>query len=111
MSFATKLIAQVVLNILALYIATVYFPGFMLSGDLWTYVIAAIVLVALNSFLRPVLKVVSAPFIWLSLGLFNVVINMTILWLADKILTQLTIENLVTLFWVSIILAVLNYFF
>lgn len=65
-------------------------------------------LTALNIFLKPVLKFVTTPLRWLTLGLFSLVIHVFILWLADKILIQLTIQGILTLFISSIIIAILN---
>lgn len=111
MGFLAKFLAKILLNAAALYVAAIYFPGFVISGGVPAFIIGAVFLAALTSFLRPVLRIVSAPLVWVSFGLFNLVINMFILWLADKFLAQLAIADLTTLFWVSIILALANSFF
>ena len=111
MSFLTKFIAKIVLNGVDLYVAKIYFSGFVLTGGLEILVAAAFVLTLIHTFIRPVIRLISAPLIWLSFGLFNFIINMVILWLADKFLTQLAINDLVTLFWVSVIVALANSFF
>lgn len=111
MGFLTKLIARFLLNGLALYVATLYFPKFVLAGGAESLAAGALVLTVLNLFLRPILKLVSTPLIWVTFGLFNIVIHVAILWLADLVLTQLTIGDLPTLFWVSIIIAIANSFF
>ena len=111
MGFLTKFVARALLSTAALYIALLYFPGFSASGGLQTIIIGGILLAVLNSFLRPILKLISAPLVWITFGLFNLIINMFILWLADRFLTQLTIVDLTTLFWVSVILALANSIF
>lgn len=110
MGFIIKFITRIVLNGLALYVAKIYFPGFILNGGIETLAIGGLILTALNIFIRPVLKIVSAPLVWISFGLFNIVINMVILWVADQLLTEIAFTNLVTLFWVSIIIALANSF-
>lgn len=109
--FLAKFIAKIVLNSVALYVAALYFPGFILTGGFTTLIIAAIVLAILNTFLRPIIRLVTLPLIWITFGLFNIIINMVILWAADQFLIQLTITNLATLFWVSIVVALANTFF
>ncbi len=111
MGFLIKFIAKVVLNGVALYIATRYLSGFILTGGITTFIIGALVLTLLNVFVRPVLRIISAPLVWVTFGFFNLVINMVLLWAADKILTQLSIQDLTTLFWTSIIIALANAFF
>lgn len=111
MEFIPKIIAKIILNGIALYIAKTYFPDFVLAGGIDTFVIAAVLLALLNMFVRPILRLVSTPLIWLSFGLFNIVIHVLILWIADQFLTQLAINSLSTLFWASIIIALANTFF
>ena len=111
MGFIAKFIAKIILNGIALYAAAAYLDGFTLTGGVATLAIAAFVLTILNTFIRPVLKLITLPLVWITFGLFNIVINMAILWIADKFLTQLTIADIPTLFWTSIIVAVANIFF
>ena len=111
MDFIVKLLAKIVLNGVALFIAKTYLIGFVLTGSLETLGIAALVLALLNLFLRPVLRLLSAPLVWITFGLFNIAIYGFILWLADFFLAQITIVDYTTLFWVSIIIAIANAFF
>ncbi|MBI2640862.1 MAG: phage holin family protein [Candidatus Sungbacteria bacterium] len=111
MGFLAKFIAKIVLNGAALWVASIYFPGFVMIGGLITIVIGGAFLAVLNLFLRPILRLISAPLVWITFGLFNFVINMFILWLADRLLTQIAITDLTTLFWVSVILSLANAFF
>lgn len=110
MKFLLKFIAKVVLNGLAFYVAQNYVSGFVVTGGVEVLIVGALVLAILNTFLRPILKIISAPLLWVTFGLFNIVLNMFILWLADQVLTQIAITNLGTLFWVSIIVALANTF-
>jgi len=111
MGFFVKFIAKVILNGIAFYLASIYFPGFILAGGIWTLIIAALVFTIINTFIRPILRLITAPLVWVTFGLFNLVINMLILWMADRMLNELTITDLSTLFWVSIIIALANAFF
>lgn len=103
-----RLIAKLVINGVVLYAATRYFPGFILEGGIETFAVGALLLTLLNVFLRPILTLLATPFIWLTFGLFNIVIHIAILWIADTLLASLVITNLSTLFWVSIIIAIIN---
>lgn len=108
MGFLMKFLTRIVLNGAALYIATVYFAGFILTGGIETLIIAAVILALLNTFLRPIIHFVALPFVWITFGLFNFVIYIIILKIADAFLWQITITNLPTLFWVSIVVALAN---
>jgi putative membrane protein len=56
--------------------------------------IAALVLTLLSIFARPILKVISAPINLLTLGAFNVVINVFFFWLATYFVDGFTITAL-----------------
>ena len=67
-------------------------------------------LALLYTVIRPFLRLITAPLVWVTFGLFNIAINMALLWGADRALPELAIDNITTLFYVSIIIAVVNIF-
>lgn len=111
MGFISKLVAKIVLNGVALWAAGQYFEGFVLGGGFETLIVAALVITGLYVFIRPIVKLVATPLVWITFGLFTIVINVALLWVADYYLAELAISNLSTLFWVSIMLSVVNAFF
>ena len=111
MGFLSKFIARIVLNGAALYVAKLYLSGFIITGGLEALLVGGLVLAFLNAFVRPILRLVSSPLIFLTFGLFNIVIHVIILLVADSVLTQLTITSISSLFFASIIIALANTFF
>lgn len=111
MALLIKFIAKIAINAAALYAAKIYFSGFVLSGGIETILVGALVLTILNIFVAPILRLVATPLLWLTFGVFGIVINILLLWFADKLLTQLAITDLATLFWVSIMVATANALF
>lgn len=95
-------------NGLALYIANLLVPGFVVAGGIKEYLIAGILLGFLNLLVRPILKLVSMPLIIISLGLFIIVINGLILWIVDYIFDFVTIESLMALLWAVVIIGIIN---
>jgi putative membrane protein len=70
----------------AVWIASAIVPG--ISFEDWRYLLAAaLVLGILNSFVKPILQLVSLPFIIMSMGLFLLVINALVLKLTAWLLT------------------------
>lgn len=110
MGFFSKFIARIILNGAALYACATLFPGFKLGGGLYTLIIGAVVLALLYAFLRPILKLITLPLSFITFGLFNIVITVFLLWLADQFLTQLAVEGFSTLVWTSIIIGLANSF-
>lgn len=63
-----------VVTAVALWAIAVYVPGFRIDG--WQYaVVAAIIFGLVNTFIGPVLKIISFPITILTIGLFSIVIN------------------------------------
>ncbi len=108
MGFIAKVVVRIILNGAALWAAAQYIPGFSLAEGTPTLVVGAIVLALLNTFLRPILMLISAPLRWLTLGLFTIVVYMAILWTADALLASLTISNLKALFLSALLIGLAN---
>lgn len=86
MRFLWNLALQVVITGIALYITFTYVPGLSLHnsyGEPWqTYLLTAIAWAAVNSVIAPVLRKISRPLSFLTLGLFSVVLNAALLFLS-----------------------------
>lgn len=110
LGIGAKFIGKVILNGLGLYLASATISGFHLTGGIKTLAISAVLLALLYTVIRPFLRLVSAPLVWVTFGLFNIAINMALLWGADLALQELEIENITALFFVSLIIAIANIF-
>lgn len=80
-----RMIAKVLISAAALWAADYLLSGFAVSGGLRGYLIVGLILGLLNALVRPVLKMIALPLIILTLGLFTIVINALMLWLAGMI--------------------------
>lgn len=96
-------------NVLALYLANMWVAGFSVTGSWKEYLIAGLVLGILNLIVRPILKMVTLPLIIVSLGLFLIVINAVILWLAAQLTGYIVIDNYIALLWATLVVAVVNF--
>ena len=84
-------------------------PAIRVTGQhrVWTVILVALVLGLVNAFIRPVLSVVSCGLIILTLGLFTLVINGLMLWLASWICTHwLNLGFHVDGFWAAVLGAI-----
>jgi putative membrane protein len=79
-------------------------PGFHVHGP-GTALLAAVVLAAVNTLVKPVLFVLTLPFTILTLGLFLFVLNAICLWITDKLVPGLTIDGAWTTLIASLVLA------
>ena len=96
-------------NILGLFLAQLWVPGFVILDGWQAYLIAGIVLGLLNLIVKPILKIISFPLIIISLGLFLIVINGVILWLTGQLTGYIVIESYVALLWATLVIAAVNF--
>lgn len=111
MKFLVKFIVKIILNAGVVYLLNMYLGGFTVHGDYASFLIGGAVLAFIGMVIRPIVRVVTAPIVWLTLGLFNLVINVGLLYVADLVLPQVEIHGLETLFIASIVIALVNSFF
>lgn len=102
-----RFVLWVAVNALALAAATALLDGIRLTGattqdQVVTLVLVAIVFGLVNAVVRPVVKLVSLPFILLTLGLLVLVINALMLLLTGWLSTQLTLGFRVDGFWTAV---------
>jgi putative membrane protein len=65
--------------------------------DWTTLILASIVLTVLNTFAKPILKVLFLPVNIVTLGLFSVVLNVFLLWLVTFLVPGFDIEPMIVL--------------
>ena len=106
----SKFVGRVVANAIGLYAAAYFLSGVILSGGAMGLAIAAIALALLHTILRPILKIITAPLVLITFGLFTIIINIAILWIADRYLTQIAFNDLYSLAITALIITVVNIF-
>ena len=74
-------------------------------GSWFTLVLAAIVLLFLQAVIKPILKLLFLPVTFVTFGLFSIVINVAIIWLATFLVPGFTIRE------IELLGIPLNYFF
>jgi putative membrane protein len=78
-----SIIVRLVVNAVALWVATQLVPGISYTGDGVSLLGVALVFGVLNVLLKPVLLILTLPFLILTLGLFTLVLNAVMLWLTS----------------------------
>lgn len=106
-----RFIYHILVNAIAIKVASYYIPGFNFSGDLISLAWVAFILTLVNFFLKPVLKIIAIPIIFLTFGLFTIIINMAMLYIADYFVPDLAITGITALFWTTIVFGIVNIVF
>jgi putative membrane protein len=109
-----KFLTWLVVNALALGVATWFFEGITLTGSsdtnrLLTLVIVGGIFGVITSFVRPIVRLLSLPLIILTLGLMLLVINALMLlltsWIADSLDLGFHVDGFWVALWGSIVIS------
>jgi putative membrane protein len=100
---AARLAITWLFNTIALFVATWLLSGLSYGNDWWALLIAGLVFTLVNFFLKPILAVLSIPFIIVTLGIFYFLINILMLYLTHWIVPQFTIAS----FWWAALAAII----
>lgn len=87
MKGSVLLLVRWAISAAAVAVATWIIPGISVTGyhRVWTVILVALVLGLVNAFIRPIVTGLSCGLIVLTLGLFTLIINGLMLWLASYI--------------------------
>ena len=96
-----RLLLRWVALALSFWVATALIPGIDVKGGFTTYLWVALLFGLLNATLGSVLKVLTLPAVIVTLGLFLVVVNASILMLVARWSDKLDVNN----FWSAIFAA------
>jgi putative membrane protein len=100
-------IISLLVNAAALYVATLIVPNldFDFSADnaILNFIVIAFIFGLVNTFVKPILKLLTLPITMVTLGLFLLVINALMLLLTDFISDQLGLGLVVGDFWAAIL--------
>ena len=122
-----RFLVQLVINALALWVASWILPGFGIAASsivgndvagstgsantvntVLAYLFIGLVFGAVNAFVKPIVKLLSFPATILTLGLLTIIINAAMLWLTAWVSTftpiQFTIDDF---FWTAILAALI----
>lgn len=111
-----KIALGIVLNGLALYLSTLFITDIAYTGGLKFFVVGGVIIGILNTFIKPIMKLLALPFIFMSAGLFIIVINAIIFWLTVKLVDVISISDVTviiespwTYLWAAVIFGLVNW--
>jgi putative membrane protein len=101
-----QLILRLVTNAAALWVATRIVPGVSFTGD-WRFLfVVALVFGVLNVAVKPILWLLTLPFLLVTLGLFTFILNAFMLWLTGEVSDALGLGFHVQGFWAALLGAI-----
>jgi putative membrane protein len=97
------LLIRWVSNVVALYVAAWLLDGVTYGEQWWTLLVAAAVFTVVNAWVKPVVALLSIPFIVLTLGVFYFLINVLMLYVTDWVVPEFEIHT----FWWAVLAAII----
>ena len=98
-----RFLLRLLINAAALWCAIRLVPGINYTGSWLGLLGIALVFGVVNAFIGPVLKLLSLPVIFLTLGLFALAINGFLLWVTAKFSSALGLQFQVEGCWTAIL--------
>lgn len=85
-------VIQIAINAAALYAAVLIVPGISFTADeWWKLILVAVIFSLVNTYLRPILRILTLPITFVTLGLFLLVINAALLMLTGAVSAELNL--------------------
>ena len=103
-----KTLIHFLVSAVAILITAYVLPGVHVDGILTAFILA-VILGVINTFIRPVLVMLTLPLSIVTLGLFVLVINALLVMLASYIVPGFTVAGFWYAFLFGIVLAIVSY--
>ncbi|HEV8580349.1 MAG TPA: phage holin family protein [Thermoanaerobaculia bacterium] len=104
-----RALLQIVLNGVAVLIAAYFVPGIQYNGSLLYLLLVGLVFGLINLIVKPIVSFFSFPLIVVTLGLFYLVINGLMLYLAAAVLEGLEVQGCAAAIWGGLVIAIFNW--
>lgn len=101
------LIIKLLVNALAIFLTAQILPGVNVA-DLKTAFFVAVVLAAINMFIKPIVVIFTLPINVMTLGLFTFVINGLFILIASNIVDGFTVPNFWHAMLFALVLSIVN---
>ena len=106
-----NLIIRLFVNAVALWVAARLVSGIELSGEFGPVLLVAAVFGLVNALFRPLIMLLSIPFVILTLGLFTLVINGLMLMLTAALVGSLSVSGFLAALWGSLLISLVSLLF
>ncbi|MSU75197.1 MAG: phage holin family protein [Candidatus Magasanikbacteria bacterium] len=103
-----RLLLRWLFSAATLMLIAYYLPGVGVAG-FYTALIAALVLGLVNALIRPIILVLTLPVNVLTLGLFTLIVNALMFWLASTVVKGFTVAGFWPAFWGALIMTLVGW--
>ena len=113
-----KFILKILAVAAALWVATQLVDGIAVTSSttekqVGTFIVVALIFGIINTFLKPIIKVVGCAFYVVTLGLFALIVNAGLLlltsWIAEQLKVPFHVSGFWAAFWGAIIIGIVSW--
>ncbi|MDD5547796.1 MAG: phage holin family protein [Candidatus Pacebacteria bacterium] len=108
MKLLPRLIFSFFVNLIAILAATNFLPDFKVLGGMEKLLIIVAIFTLINLFIKPILKTLLAPIIFITLGLATILINALMLYILDFLSADVSITSTESLIYATLIISAIN---
>ena len=88
-----RVLLRLLITAVAVWVATRLVPGVHVTGGAGSYAVVAVVFALVNLLVKPIVNLLSLPFVLLTLGLFLLVVNAAMLGLTAALTDRLSVDG------------------
>lgn len=101
-------VIRLFVNALALSAAAYFVQGITLDGGFGPVLLVALIFGLVNAILKPIVMLVALPLLFVTLGLFTLVINAGLLLLTARLTDALAVDGFGPAFWGSLVVSIVS---
>jgi putative membrane protein len=105
-----RFVLRLVITALAVLLASNLFRDQISAPDFASALLFALVLGVLNAFLRPIILLLTLPLTLLTLGLFTLVVNAIVFWLASLFPVGVQVNGFAGAFLGALVVSIVSFF-
>ena len=104
-----QFLVRVALNIAGLFVAALFLKGITYQDQWYVLVIAGLTLSIINVLIKPFIVILSLPALVLSLGIFSIIINGFMVYLAHILYKPFQVSSFGTAILAGLVVGLVNY--
>jgi len=90
-----RFVLRLAINIIAILVAVNIIPGLHLEGPWWSLALVAAIFGLVNTAVRPLLTLLTLPFVIITLGFFLLIINALVLYLTSALASGFGVQFII----------------
>lgn len=104
-----RLLYSWIVNVAAIWVASVFVEGIDYSEDYWVLIVTGLVFGLVNFLVKPIVKLLALPLIVLTLGIALFFINLLMLYITSWLVPGFAIDSFMSGIWATVVVTAVNW--